>query len=54
MERLAGRGRGRGGVEDLLEASQAQEVEGGHLYVGLVALRHVPGSPGLHQLLHDL
>ena len=54
VERPGGGGRGGGGGEDLLEASQAQEVEGRHLYVGLVAVRHVPASPGLHQLLHDL
>ena len=54
LEGRAGGGGGRGGVEDLLEAGQTQQVQGRHLYVGLVALRHVGRCPGLHQLLDDL
>ena len=49
-----GRGAGGGGLEDLLQPGQTQEVEGRHLYVGLVAVGHVDGLSGLHQLLHDL
>ena len=49
-----GRGAGGGGLEDLLQPGQTQEVEGRHLYVGLVAVGHVDSLSGLHQLLHDL
>ena len=52
----AGAGRERCGrrLEDLLQPRQAEQVQGRHLYVGLVAIRHVDGLPGLHELLHDL
>ena len=54
MEARGRGGRCGGGLEDLLQPGQAEEVQGRHLYVGLVALGHVDGLPGLHQLLHDL